>query len=279
MTRAAEAEAGGPAEPPAAPAEPPAMLAEPAAAPFELVAGPVDAPAIVFIHGTRMTRSYWTPQIEALSAEFRTIAVDLPGHGVRSHETFTLDGAVAGIAAVIEEQVAGGAIVVGLSLGGYVAMALAADRPELVRGVVVSGATIEPAGRLRRAVLGLAIAFDLGRIHWVDPISARYYRVRYPPAIAEPVIAGGFWSAGGAIALRALAGERFKPRLAAYPGPVLLINGSQDFVMRPGAAGFAAAAKDVRRVRIAGASHLANLDRPAAFSEAVRRFARSLDDR
>jgi len=272
VTEAAEAEAGGPAEPVAAP--------DPAAeASLELVAGPADAPAIVFIHGTRMSRSYWTPQIEALSDEFRTIAVDLPGHGVRCHEAFTLDGAVAGIAAVIETRARGRAMVVGLSLGGYVGMALAADRPELVQGLVISGATIEPAGRLRRAVLGLALAFDLGQIRLVDPISARYYRFRYPAAIAEPVIAGGFWSAGGAIALRALAGERFKPRLAAYPGPVLLINGSQDFVMRPGARGFAAAAKDARRVRIGGASHLANLDRPLAFNAAVRRFARSLDGR
>jgi pimeloyl-ACP methyl ester carboxylesterase len=264
---------------PGEPAEPVAAPDAPAAPSLELVAGPPDAPAIVFIHGTRMSRSYWTPQIEALSHDFRTIAVDLPGHGGRGHEAFTLDGAVAGIAAVIEDQAAGSAIVVGLSLGGYVAMALAADRPELVRGLVVSGATIEPAGRLRRAVLALAVAFDLGQIRWVDPISARYYRIRYPAAIAEPVVAGGFWSAGGAIALRALAGERFKPRLAAYPGPVLLINGSQDFVMRPGAPGFAAVAKDVRRVRIRGASHLANLDRPAAFNDAIRRFARSLDGR
>jgi pimeloyl-ACP methyl ester carboxylesterase len=272
VTGAAEAAAGGSAEPPAAPDRSPA-------ASHELVSGPADAPAIVFIHGTRMSRSYWTPQIEALSDEFRTIAVDLPGHGVRCRESFTLDGAVAEIATVIEEQTAGRAIVVGLSLGGYVAIALAADRPGLVRGLVVSGATIEPAGPLRLAVLGLALVFDLGQIRWVDPISARYYRARYPAVIAEPVIAGGFWSAGGAIALRALAGERFKPRLAAYPGPVLLINGSQDFVMRQGARGFAAVAKEVRRVRIGGASHLANLDRPAAFNDAVRRFARSLEGR
>jgi len=39
---------------------------------------------------------------------------------------------------------------------------------------------------------------------------------------------------------------------------------------------FAAVAVDARRVRLAGATHLANLDRPLAFSEAVRRFARSL---
>jgi pimeloyl-ACP methyl ester carboxylesterase len=49
--------------------------------------------------------------------------------------------------------------------------------------------------------------------------------------------------------------------------------------MRPGARAFAAVATDVRRVRFRGASHLANLDRPAAFNGAVRRFARSLDGR
>jgi len=104
VTEAAEAWASGPAEPVAAP--------DPATeASLELVAGPADAPAIVFIHGTRMSRSYWTPQIEALSDEFRTIAVDLPGHGVRCHEAFTLDGAVAGIAAVIETRARGRAMV------------------------------------------------------------------------------------------------------------------------------------------------------------------------
>jgi pimeloyl-ACP methyl ester carboxylesterase len=247
------------------------------AASLELIAGPPEAPAIVFIHGTRMSKAYWTPQVEALGGEFRAIALDLPGHGVRAGDTFTLDGAVDAVAAVIEAQPTGRAVVVGLSLGGYVAMALAARRSDLVRGLVVSGATIEPGGALSRAVVGLALAFDFTRLRWFDPLSARYYRGRYPATIAEPVIAGGFWPAGGAVALRALAGERFKHRLAAYPGPVLLINGSQDFVMRPGARGFAAAAQDARRVRIVGASHLANLDRPAAFSEAVRRFAKSLD--
>jgi pimeloyl-ACP methyl ester carboxylesterase len=242
-----------------------------------LIAGPPGAPAIVFIHGTRLTRTYWTPQLEALGGEFRTIAIDLPGHGSRAAEPFTLDGAADVVARAIETDAGGRAVVVGLSLGGYVAIALAARRPELVRGLVVSGATAEPAGMLTAGVLGLARALDLVARRRLDPVNAWFFRARYPAAIAEPVVAGGFWSTGGAAALRAIAGERFKPRLAAYPGPTLLINGAYDFVFRPGSRSFAAAARDARRVRLGGASHLANLDRPAAFSEAVRRFARSLD--
>ena len=55
--------------------------------------GPATAPAIVFLHGTRLTRAAWTAQLEVLGGEFRAIAVDLPGHGSRAAEPFTLDGA------------------------------------------------------------------------------------------------------------------------------------------------------------------------------------------
>ena len=67
------------------------------------------------------------------------------------------------------------------------------------------------------------------------------------------------------------------PRLAAYPGPTLILNGELDLPLRLiGADLRRAPPGTASRVRLAGATHLANLDRPAAFSEAVRRFARSL---
>ena len=112
----------------------------------------------------------------------------------------------------------------------------------------------------------------------LDRLNTWFFRARYPAAIAEPIVAGGFWSAGGVAALRALAGERFVPRLAAYPGSTLILNGELDLPFRLFAGTFAAAAQDARRVRLAGASHLANLDRPAAFSAAVRRFSSSLGE-
>lgn len=245
-------------------------------APGVLAAGPSEAPAIVFVHSTRLTKALWMPQLRELGGEFRVAAIDLPGHGAHARTPFTLDEAVDVVAAVIRDHGHGRAVLVGLSLGGYVAIATSARHPELVRGLVISGATLEPAGPAVAGVRALAFALGLAdRPRWA-PINARYFRGRYPPEIAEPIIDGGFWSAGGAAALRAIAGERFRTRLAAYPGPSLMLNGTYDVVMRPGARRFAAVAQDARRVRIGGASHLANLDRPAAFSEAIRRFARSL---
>ena len=58
------------------------------------------------------------------------------------------------------EAAGGRAVVVGLSLGGYVAMDLAARRPELVRGLVLSGATAEPVGVRALPYLALAWAMD-----------------------------------------------------------------------------------------------------------------------
>jgi pimeloyl-ACP methyl ester carboxylesterase len=242
-----------------------------------IVAGPRGAPAIVFVHGTRVTGTMWAAQQAALSGEFRTIAIDLPAHGARADEPFTLEGAADVVAAAIRDHATGGrAVVVGLSLGGYVGMALAAREPGPVRGLILSGATAEPVGPRSLLYLALASVMDHVQDERLDQVNAWFFRTFYPPEIAEPIIAGGFWSTGGAQALRAIVGERFIPRLAAYPGPTLILNGDLDVIFRLSAPAFAAAAVDVRRVRLAGATHLANLDRPAAFSEAVRRFTRSL---
>src|SRR5258707_15275013 len=97
-------------------------------------AGPLGAPAIVFVHGTRLTGSMWAAQQAALAGEFRTIAMDLPAHGSRFADPFTLEGAADALSAAIRDDAGGRAIVVGLSLGGYVAMALAAREPHRVRG-------------------------------------------------------------------------------------------------------------------------------------------------
>lgn len=239
--------------------------------------GPPGAPAIVFVHGTRLTRAAWAAQLDDLGDEFRAIAVDLPGHGTRADQLFTLEGAADIVAETIREQAADGrAVVVGLSLGGYVAMVLAAREPELVRGLVLAGATAEPVGIRSVPYRALAVALDRLDGPGLERLNAWFFRARYPGSIAEPIVAGGFWSRGGAQALRALFGQRFAPRLAAYPGPTLILNGEWDLLFRLSAGTFAAAAQDARRLRLAGALHLSNLDRPAAFNDAVRRFARSL---
>jgi pimeloyl-ACP methyl ester carboxylesterase len=242
------------------------------------VSGPLGAPTLVFVHGTRLTRAAWGPQVAGLSDTYRTIAVDLPGHGTLADREFTLDAAADHLAAAIDEAATDRrAIVVGLSLGGYVAMELAARSPERVRGLVLAGATAEPTGP--KMLPYLALARVMGSVDGarLDVVNRWFFRRRFPAAIADPIVDGGFWSLGGASALRAVAGHRFLPLLEAYEGPTLIINGELDLPFRLFSKSFARSAHGAHRVRLAGATHLSNLDRPAAFNEAIRRFERSID--
>jgi pimeloyl-ACP methyl ester carboxylesterase len=240
------------------------------------VAGPSDATPIVFIHGTRLCRTAWAPQMADLQDEFRVIALDLPGHGALADERFSLETARAQVLRVVDAAAGGRAVLVGLSLGGYIAMDVAAARPDAVLGLVVCGATAEPVGF--RAVPYRALAAAMARFDGrrLDAMNAWFFRTRFPAAVAGPIVEGGFWSSAGADALRALAGQRFRPRLAAYPGPTLIVNGQYDLPFRLSAGAFAAVAHRPKRVRIAGATHLANLDRPAAFDHAIRAFMRTV---
>ena len=232
---------------------------------------------IVFLHGTRLTGGQWAVQLTALGEEFACHTVDLPGHGTAADRSFSLDGAVRHVRAELDRLVGPRpAVLVGLSLGGYVAMALAAAHPERVAGLAISGATAEPVGLRSIGFRLLGWIFATVPEPVLDTVNRRFFRWRYPPEIAEPILAGGFWFAGGSIAVRSLVGERFRPRLAAYPGPSLLINGEFDLFFRPTERSFAAVAAAPRRARIPRASHLANLDRPDEFSLAIRRFARTI---
>jgi pimeloyl-ACP methyl ester carboxylesterase len=236
--------------------------------------GPPGADAIVLVHGTRLTRASWKPQADRLAGEFRVVLPDLPGHGARAAERFTLDGAAESIGQLIDEAAGGRAIVVGLSLGGYVSLVLAARSPERVRGLVLAGASQEPVGGWSIPYRALELVFAHAPRRPLDALNRAFFRLRFPPEIREPIIAGGFWPDGGAEALAALRGRRFVPVLAAYPGPTLLLNGSLDVVFRLGERRFLAAAQDGRRHVVAGATHLVNLDRPDAVTDAIRAFAR-----
>jgi len=237
-------------------------------------------PTIVFLHGTRLTGSQWAVQAATLADEFHCLAVDLPGHGVAAAIPFDVDDAADRVARIIETDAHGGrAIVVGLSLGGFVAMALAARHRDRVAGLVVVGASGEPTGFRSLGYRLLGAMFQLVPLAVLERANRAYFTWRYPAVAAEPILAGGFWFRGGAAAVRSLVGQEFRPRLAAYPGPTLLVNGELDLAFRPTERSFADAAVDARRVVIRRATHLVNLDRPEAFTAVVRRFAREVTTR
>jgi pimeloyl-ACP methyl ester carboxylesterase len=240
------------------------------------VCGPADGPPIVFVHGALMGRAVWRPQIDALSDRFRCISVDLPGHGTQRDVPFELDEAAEGVVRAIDEVAGGRTILVGLSLGGYVAMTIASRHPSKVRGLVIAGSTREPTGLSRIAFEVYAAALRLAPESMVRTIALAWFRRRYGRVLAAAITGGGHFARGGSRAVRRIAGSRFRERLVAYGGPILVINGTLDLVFRIGAGRFLAGVPDVTNRVIPRAGHLSNVDQPEVFTRLIEEFVGTL---
>jgi pimeloyl-ACP methyl ester carboxylesterase len=240
------------------------------------VAGPEGAPPIVFVHGAMMGRSVWRPQIDALADRYRCVSVDLPGHGTQRDQTFTMDDAAAGVLRAIDKAAGGRAVLVGLSLGGYTAMTVAGQHPERVRGLVIAGSTREPAGVGRLAFHLYGWALRAAPEPAVRAVAMAWFRRRYGPVLGAAIVAGGHFAKGGGRAVMHIARGRFKDRLKAYGGPILVINGSFDLVFRIGAGRFLSGVPGVTSHTIPRAGHLSNVDKPEAFTSLVEGFVESL---
>ena len=244
------------------------------------VAGPEGNPAIVFVHGAVFQRKMWAPQRNALAGEFRVVAPDLPGHGQRSGTDFRMASALDVLGTVFEEVVDDAAILAGLSLGGYVATLYAQQNPGQVEGLVLSGSSVNPVGRIETVTRAVSKAAELltrsERVQRkIEERAAEWVHSRpVGPETAEEIIAAGFYPRQFALAGPDLAGRDFRAAFADYPGPALILNGEKDAVMRRGEENHARAARNARVERVDRAGHTCNLDAPEAYTRAVQRFSR-----
>lgn len=98
------------------------------------------SPALVLVHGMGANSTTWDGVVAALSPTYTTIAIDLLGHGQspapEDESLYSRDGALADIDEVLA-TVDGPAVIVGHSLGGYLALAHAATRPGKAAAIVV----------------------------------------------------------------------------------------------------------------------------------------------
>ncbi len=242
-------------------------------------AGPTDAPAIVFLHGTRVDRTIWTGQVRTFADRHRTIAVDLPGHGELADIPFGLDAFVARLDAIVRAEAAGGrAALVGHSLGGYVAIEYASRFPGRTAALVLCNASLEPRRLLTIPHRSLAYVAGLAGQRLRERVGDRVRSVAYRSVTAGAPApdARGLLFKGSRNAVRDVVGQQFLPRLRAYPGPVLLLNGADDPLFRRDEAAFLAAARDGTLRLVEGAGHVPFVERPAAFDDALRRFLDSI---
>lgn len=226
---------------------------------------------VLLVHGIRASATMWRFQEQTLrAAGYPVLAIDLPGHGQRMGEPFTVPAALA----AIDDGVAalgGRVLLVGLSLGGYYAVAYAAEHPDRVAGLVAAGCSAVPRGVLLEGYRLLARVIHRlpDRGLWLHETMARRL---LPAAGARDVLAGG--AALDVMDSGLLATSTLTPlaSLAAYPGPIWLVNGALDH-FRLNERRFLAACSNGQVVVVPGATHLSSLAQPERFTRILLRIA------
>ena len=189
--------------------------------------------AIVFLHGDAATGGMWDQHLERL-AGYHCLAPDLPGHGRSNHLPWTsLDDTAQQVAALIEDRIpARRAHLVGLSLGGAVAHALLAHRPELLDRVVIDGCglvDVLPARGVGLWKLGFAVVSPF--IHR-GPVIGLFARMVGVAPSGREQFAADLRAVSPAAFRRAFAdandNHRFSKEELSAPCPTLLVAGERE---------------------------------------------------
>lgn len=240
-------------------------------------------PALVLIHGHPFSRRMWEGQLDSLSDAFRVIAPDLPGYG-RSParaETITPRGLADAVIELLDAIAVERATVVGLSLGGLVAMELGLGYPDRVDRLVLTATTAAPLtadeAATRRATAS-RLETD-GMLDHALEMAGRLFgpAARRDPSLVLPVLETMLTTspAGAAAALRGRA-ERppYDRLLSGLQMPVLVLVGDADFFSTTEVtAQLVASLPDPDVLILPGIGHMPNLEAPDRFDEAVRAFA------
>jgi len=235
------------------------------------------ADGILLIHAFPLDASMWEPQCQAFGSETKVVAVNLPGFGgaASAREVMTMSAAADVAAAAAREAGLRSALVVGLSMGGYVALALWRRSPEFVAGFVFANTKAEAddeAAKERRRQLAARLRAEGNGFMVASP----------PPLLSDAPPAGLLDQVKGIIAKQPAAsiaaaalGMAERPdsttNLASINVPTLVITSSKDTLIPADATKpLADGIKGARYEVIDGAGHLSNLEAPDAFNALTR---------
>jgi len=136
-------------------------------------------PALVLVHGLGGTIENWLALAPPLAAGHRVLVPDLPGHGRSAPlpEARDLDALAEAVLATVDAEHVRGAVWIGHSLGGAVALRAAALSPDAVRGIVLAAAAgIGSTSRAAEVTLAVLGAAKPGR--WIAPHRRAWARSR-----------------------------------------------------------------------------------------------------
>ena len=238
---------------------------------------------VVLIHGYRFNRSLWSEQIITLSTAYRVIAPDLRGFGDSDAVpgTATMDVMAQDVVLLLNHLGIARATICGLSMGGYVALALYKQLPSRVRALVLADTRAQSdtdeakPGRYQQAekalsegMAGIADAM-LPKLLTPETVSKRPEVVKHVRDMmlqAKPE--------GAAAALRGMAERDDQTELLAkITVPTLVIVGAGDAITPVAdSEKMHRAIPNARLVILENAGHVSNLERTEQFNDALLEF-------
>jgi pimeloyl-ACP methyl ester carboxylesterase len=239
---------------------------------------------LLLLHAFPLSGAMFEAQVAALSGQGRLVVPDQRGFGKSAlgEGPSTMGGLAEDALALLDHLGIAQAVVGGVSMGGYVALALLRQDPGRVRGLVLADSQVgadDEAARAAREMLaqevllgGMDVLVEKQLPRLLSTSASKQLRAH----VADMIRATA--PAGAAAALRGMA-LRADGRdiLSRFGGPVLVVVGEEDSLTPPEKARtMAKLLPQARLVEIPRAGHLSNLEAPELFNDALLRFLRQL---
>ncbi|MFI8411642.1 alpha/beta fold hydrolase [Paeniglutamicibacter gangotriensis] len=228
------------------------------------------AQTIVFLHGGNVANWSWDPQVRAFG-DYEVLTPHLPGFGARAQEDWAgLDSAADDVAAVIADEVSnGGAHLVGLSLGGVIALRVLSRHPELVESLMISGVPAAGVSASMRTMSRMQLRLFGSEWYW------RFQAGAYGMVADEKDLFAEHGTHLRADNMRAIMDEvdpgGVPAKLGDYKGPALVVAGGKEPKLVAKAFPALARALPQALFRMApGMHHQWNIEDPLLFNATVR---------
>lgn len=241
-------------------------------------------PPLLFIHGLGSSTRDWEYQAPFFASRFSVICVDLRGHGgsAKPPGPYRIAGFAADVAGLLRALDVAPAHVVGLSLGGMVALELALCAPELVRSLTIvnSGPALPTATRRERLLVGLIFLQRLlivrlfGMRKMGETLASRLFPDTEQADLRRSCVER--WARNDPqaylAALRAIGGWSVMERLGELRCPTLVATADQDYTPLDFKQAYCARIPNAELAVIANSRHMTPIDQPVAFNRTVLEF-------
>ena len=245
--------------------------------------GPRTGLPIVLIHGFPFNKSMWKPQVDALKERYYVVTYDVRGHGASGigDGQYTVEYFVDDLIALLDHLKIGRAILVGLSMGGYIALRAIERNPDRVRGLVLCDTRSEAdgnEGKIKRAQQARSVKTEGMKKFAEAFLKAVFYEKtpeKNPQAIelirsmieqTSPIAVAG--------TLLALAGRTdTTSSLFSIKVPALILVGKHDAITPPSASqAMKEKIPNAGMHVLSGAAHLSNLENTEEFNNYLLQF-------